>query len=333
MRVVGETSAAGLRLFLATKIVTPRLPEDLIIRPRLVGLTERAASKRLTMIKAPVGSGKTTLAVILLDRMRANGAQAAWLSFDADDNEPARFLNYLAHPLLHACGNVGAAAITPTADAAFAPPHAIVTTVVNELVELDDEVVLFLDAYHVVSLPEVHDVMSFFIERKFPNLGTTLCTPRTCRMGSWSTDRCNLIHSKRGRPRHLDPATPSPCLATNERNASFSTNDPKWRKIESSHGRFISCQKSRIVAQFPCKPPGKLSLTRGVVYAHEALRAGRHHGGRPVKRKQCLLLRRPDSKRIGIRSGKPPTYFCSQRRCRFRAVVGQKVSSTGLRCS
>src|SRR5260370_33378329 len=117
-----------------------------------------------------------------------------------------------------------------------------------------------------------------------------------------------------------------------ERNASFSTNDPEWRKTERSRGRFIICQKSRIVVQFPCKPPGKLSLTRGVVYADEALRAWRHHGGSPVKCKQCLLLRRPHSKRVGIRSRKPPTYFCSQRRCRFRAVVGQKVTSTGLRC-
>ncbi|WP_408505702.1 LuxR C-terminal-related transcriptional regulator [Paraburkholderia sediminicola] len=176
MRVVKETSASGLHLFLATKIVPPRLPVDLIIRPRLAGLAERALSKRLTVIKAPAGFGKTSLAVIWFERMRANGAQVAWLSLDAEDDDPARFLNYLAHALRHACGDVGAAAISLTADAAFVPPHTIVATLINELVEVDDEVVLFLDDYHLVSLPAVHDVMSFFIEKAPPHVHVVLCS-------------------------------------------------------------------------------------------------------------------------------------------------------------
>jgi LuxR family maltose regulon positive regulatory protein len=176
MRVVGETSANGLHVFLATKVIPPRLPADLIVRPRLAGLAERAASKRLTVIKAPAGFGKTSLAIIWLDRLRANSAHVAWLSLDAEDDEPARFLNCLAHALRHACGTVGGAAISLTADAAFVSPHAIVATLINELVELDDEVVLFLDDYHLVSLPAVHDVMSFLIQRAPPNVHVVLCS-------------------------------------------------------------------------------------------------------------------------------------------------------------
>jgi LuxR family maltose regulon positive regulatory protein len=176
MHVIGETSASGLHLFLATKVVPPRLPADLIIRPRLAGLAERATSKRLTVIKAPAGFGKTSLAIIWLDRLRANGTHVAWLSLDAEDDDPARFLNGLGHALRHACANVGAAAISLTADAAFVAPHAIVATLINELVELDDEVVLFLDDYHLVSLPAVHDVMSFLIQRASPNVHVVLCS-------------------------------------------------------------------------------------------------------------------------------------------------------------
>jgi len=175
MRVVGETSTIGPHLFLATKVVPPRLPVDLIVRPQLVGLAERAASKRLTVIKAPAGFGKTSLALIWLDRLRANGARVAWLSLDAEDDEPPRFVNYLAHALWHACGNVGAAAISLTADAAFVPLHAVVSTLINELVEVDDEVVLFLDDYHLVTRPAVHDAMSFFIEKAPQNVHVVLC--------------------------------------------------------------------------------------------------------------------------------------------------------------
>src|SRR5260370_10408314 len=176
MRVVGETSASGPHLFLATKVVPPHLPVDLIGRPRLIGLAKRAASKRLTVIKAPAGFGKTSLAVIWLDQLRANGAKVAWLSLDAEDDDPARFLNYLAHALRHACGNVGAGAISLAGDAAFVPPHAIVATLINELAALDDEVVLFLDDYHLISLPAVHDAMSFFIEKAPPHVHVVLCS-------------------------------------------------------------------------------------------------------------------------------------------------------------
>ncbi|KAE8759913.1 LuxR family transcriptional regulator [Paraburkholderia madseniana] len=176
MRVTGETSASGLHLFLATKIVPPRVPVDLIARPRLAGLAERAANKRLTVIKAPAGFGKTSLALSWLDRLRANGALVAWLSLDTEDDDPARFLNYLAHALRHACDKVGAAAISLTADAAFVPLHAVVSTLVNELVEVDDEVVLFLDDYHQVSLPAVHDAMSFLIEKAPPHVHVILCS-------------------------------------------------------------------------------------------------------------------------------------------------------------
>src|ERR1700754_1576846 len=157
MRVTRETPASGPHLFLATKVVPPRLPADLIDRPRLVGLAERAEAKRLTVIKAPAGFGKTSLALVWLERLRANGTRAAWLSLDADDDEPARFLNYLAHALRHACDNVGATAISLTTDAAFVPSHAIVSTLINELVEVDDEVVLCLDDYQLINLPAIHD--------------------------------------------------------------------------------------------------------------------------------------------------------------------------------
>ena len=176
MRVIVETPASGPHLFLATKVVPPRLPMDLIDRPRLVGLAERVECKRLTVIKAPAGFGKTSLAVAWLDRLRASGAQVAWLSLDAEDDEPARFLNYLAHALRHTCGNVGAAAISLTADSAFVPSHVVVSTLVSDLVEVDDEVVLFLDDYHLVSDPAVHDAMSFFIEKAPPHVHVVLCS-------------------------------------------------------------------------------------------------------------------------------------------------------------
>jgi LuxR family transcriptional regulator, maltose regulon positive regulatory protein len=176
MRVIEEKPAREKRLFLATKVRPPRLPTGLIDRPRLVGLVERAEGKRLTVIKAPAGFGKTSLALMWLNRLRAHGARVAWLSLDSDDDEPARLLNHLAQALWHACGNVGAAAISLTADVAFIPAHAVVSSLINELVEVEDEVFLFLDDYHLISLPATQDAVSFFIAKAPSHVHVVLCT-------------------------------------------------------------------------------------------------------------------------------------------------------------
>ncbi|CAB3802379.1 LuxR C-terminal-related transcriptional regulator [Pararobbsia alpina] len=176
MRVIEEAPTREKRLFLATKVLPPRLPTGLIDRPRLVGLAEPAEGKRLTVIKAPAGFGKTSLALTWLYRLRAHGAQVAWLSLDTGDDEPARFLNLVAQALRHACGNVGAAAISLTAGAAFVPAQAVVSTLVNELVDVDDEVFLFLDDYHLIKHPAVHTAMSFFIAHAPSHVHMVLCT-------------------------------------------------------------------------------------------------------------------------------------------------------------
>ncbi|MEX3936288.1 LuxR C-terminal-related transcriptional regulator [Paraburkholderia phymatum] len=163
-------------LFLATKVRPPRLPAGLIDRPRLVALADKAECKRLTVIKAPAGFGKTSLALMWLQRLTASGAFIGWLSLDSDDDEPARFFHHLAQALRNACSNVGASAISLTTEASLLPTQSIVSTLINELVEVDDEVYLFIDDYHAISLPTIHDAMTYFIANIPSNTHVVLCT-------------------------------------------------------------------------------------------------------------------------------------------------------------
>jgi LuxR family transcriptional regulator, maltose regulon positive regulatory protein len=127
-------------VLLATRLVPPRLPSGLIDRPRLAWLAAQAEKKRLTVIKAPAGFGKTSLALTWLSVLATGNARVAWLSLDAEDNEPARYFNHLPHALRQTCGNVGAAVIGLTAEASFVPANALASTLINELVDVDDEV-------------------------------------------------------------------------------------------------------------------------------------------------------------------------------------------------
>ena len=176
MHVIEAPSPHRPPVFLATKVFPPRLPAGLIDRPRLVALAGKAEYKRLTVIKAPAGFGKTSLALTWLNGLNASGAYVAWLSLDTEDDEPARFFHHLARALRNACASVGASALSLTTEASLVPAHSVVSTLINELVDVDDEVYLFVDDYHLISLPAIHDAMSYFIANAPTSVHVVVCT-------------------------------------------------------------------------------------------------------------------------------------------------------------
>src|SRR2546429_5703229 len=91
---------------LATKLYLPRLRPNVVSRPRLLERLNEGLHRKLTLIAAPAGFGKTTLVsawVAGCDR------QVAWLSLDKGENDPALFLTYLVAALqtIAPCSGVG----------------------------------------------------------------------------------------------------------------------------------------------------------------------------------------------------------------------------------
>ncbi|MGB6586186.1 MAG: hypothetical protein WBE93_09535, partial [Pseudolabrys sp.] len=148
--------------FLGTKVISPRF-SGLIARPRLLGLAAQLSTKRLAVIKAPAGFGKSSLAAAWSEQFQRTGNLVAWLTIDPDDNEPAQFLFYVAQALRSAHEEIGARAIALINETTLINPHAVVSTLINDLVDIDEEVYLFLEDYHWVSDPGIHDAVGFFI--------------------------------------------------------------------------------------------------------------------------------------------------------------------------
>src|SRR4029079_2417309 len=146
----------------ATKVIPPRCV-GLIERPRLLELVTQGHMKPLSVIKAPAGFGKTSLAVAWADRLLRSGNSVAVFSIDANDNEPTQFLFYVAHALHHAYEAPGRLAIDLIQETSLIGPHTIVSALINDLAETDEEVWLFLEDYHWVSDPAIHDAVEFLL--------------------------------------------------------------------------------------------------------------------------------------------------------------------------
>src|SRR3990172_8044171 len=82
--------------FLTTKLYIPPLQPKVVLRPRLIERLNEGLHRKLTLISAPAGFGKTTLAA---EWIAGCGRPVAWLSLDEGDNDPARFLAYFVAAL------------------------------------------------------------------------------------------------------------------------------------------------------------------------------------------------------------------------------------------
>jgi LuxR family maltose regulon positive regulatory protein len=150
----------------------------LIDRPRLLAMAARLASKRLAVIKAPAGFGKTSLAASWLEWLHQRGSPVAWLAAGSDDDEPARFLFYVAQAMHRVMPGVGADALDLIRETFLISPHAIVSTLINDLADVDEDVYLFMDDYHWVTNQELHDAVAFFL-RHAPSQAHVVITTRT----------------------------------------------------------------------------------------------------------------------------------------------------------
>jgi LuxR family maltose regulon positive regulatory protein len=77
------------RTILATKLYIPPPPLQVVLRSRLLERLDAGLHRKLTLLAAPAGFGKTTL---LSAWVAACGRPVAWLALDAGDGDPARFL-------------------------------------------------------------------------------------------------------------------------------------------------------------------------------------------------------------------------------------------------
>ena len=148
---------------LATKLYIPPPRPKVVIRSRLIERLNEGllASRKLTIISAPAGFGKTTL---VSEWIASSGRPAAWLSLDEGDNDPTRFLTYLISALQMIAANIGAGVLGALQSPQPPSTESLLTTLLNEITTIPDSFILVLDDYHVIDAKPVDSALTFMLE-------------------------------------------------------------------------------------------------------------------------------------------------------------------------
>jgi ATP/maltotriose-dependent transcriptional regulator MalT len=156
---------------LSTKFYIPPARPEFISRPRLLQQLNDGLRRKLILISAPAGFGKTTLVSEWVDHLRLersdNDQRIAWLSLDENDNEPTRFLSYFIHSLkqVHKTeANLGESALAMLRSPRSPSTEIVLTSLINELVDISNEILLILDDYHVIEMPAIDDALAFLLD-------------------------------------------------------------------------------------------------------------------------------------------------------------------------
>jgi LuxR family maltose regulon positive regulatory protein len=140
---------------LRSKLEAPRPGPDRVRRPRLLERLDAATGLPLTVVSAPPGFGKTTLLAQWV-ATRPPGS-TAWVSLDADDNDPVRLW-------AHVCAALGVHGPLPE-DPPDRPASSVVlvAAALNDADARGDERVLVLDDYHLVTEPACHERIRYLV--------------------------------------------------------------------------------------------------------------------------------------------------------------------------
>jgi ATP/maltotriose-dependent transcriptional regulator MalT/two-component SAPR family response regulator len=153
-----------------TKLLIPQRRRELLSRPRLLELLSELLDFRLIIIAAPAGYGKTSL---LIDFASNFDWPVCWVSLDALDNDPMRFLSHFVMSIRRQFPEFGEEAINmlKSTPADQLNSDYLISALTNDIYEqIAEHFVVVLDDYHLVNAnEEIDQFLSDFIQRADDN--------------------------------------------------------------------------------------------------------------------------------------------------------------------
>ncbi len=160
-----------------TKFYIPPIRSSHIVRPRLRetlnhDLTQEGVfNRKLTLICAPAGYGKTSLTIDWLNSLKL---PVAWLSLDERDNDPIRFLTYLVNAFRQVFPEVGRPSLEMLQAPQLPAPEELLVPLFNEIAAIGKPVLFVMDDYHLIHTASIHQFLNFLVDYQSQQMHTTI---------------------------------------------------------------------------------------------------------------------------------------------------------------
>lgn len=168
---------------LTTKLYIPPKRPELVHRPRLISQLNKGLYRKLTLVSAPAGYGKSTLITDWVDNLQIESKDQtphelniAWLSIDSADNDLARFLSYLITALQTHQPSLGESVLAMASKSSRDTIEPLLTLLLNDLAQFEGNLVVILDDYHLIQTSEIHQAMVFLLEHAPPKFHIVIAT-------------------------------------------------------------------------------------------------------------------------------------------------------------
>lgn len=197
--IARDDIAAAVDGLIHTKVAPPVWLGDQIRRDLLLARLDGALARRLTLIQAPAGYGKTSLLAQWRQRHAGDAVRIAWLTLETDDGDLKRLAGYLSLAL----SGDDAATVPPDL-----PPRAALSAIINRLAAEPRPVAIVFDDFHRADSPALSDFVASLIR----------LAPRNCHVIVASRDH---------------PALGQSVLAAEEQLLEFGAEDLRFSAAET----------------------------------------------------------------------------------------------------
>ncbi|MDO1449915.1 LuxR C-terminal-related transcriptional regulator [Rhodocytophaga aerolata] len=146
---------------LLTKLHIPTPGKNLIHRPDLFEKLNEGLNRKLILISAPAGFGKTTL---ISDWINQYKIQTAWVSLDKGDIDSVEFLSYMIAGIQRISSEFGQNALRLIKSPDKPNSISISGLLINDMLQIKEDVLLVLDDFHLTDSNEISTIVTFLLE-------------------------------------------------------------------------------------------------------------------------------------------------------------------------